>query len=304
MLALQATVSALALSVGGYLVSSVEWLSPFVPMRLRSFFFLPWRSTVQAVITSFLTAASLGAAAQAPVSVPEPLGTTAAPARPADFLTPAFHKQRRELLRAQLPLRGVAVVFAAPVRNRANDVDYVYHQSPDFHYLTGYEEPDAVLLLFKEPRTVGGQAGQTEALFAQPRNPEREQWTGRRLGAAGAKNQLDLQFTADNKDFAAAGIHWADFDQILFTELPADTRDDPANPADLHKLVRTFREQAGVPADYNPNLTTLNTIIRHNGLRNAKRVAEYLNGQIQENPLLAQAPLIGAYLAATTSAGR
>ena len=227
-----------------------------------------------------------------------------APVRPTDLLSPAFHRQRRELLRAQLPPQGVAVVFAAPVRNRANDVDYVYHQNPDFYYLTGYVEPDAVLVLFREPRTVGGRAGITEALFTQPRNPAREQWTGRRLGAAGAKMQLALQFAADNQAFATAGIRWAEFDRVLFTELPADTRDDPANPADLHSLVATFRQQAGVPAGYTPAISALNNAIRRNGIRNAKAVAAYLTSQVTETPGLANAPLVRAYLAATTDAAR
>ena len=59
-----------------------------------------------------------------------------------------FHKSRREALRAKLPANSVAVVFANPTRNRANDVDYVYHQDPNFFYLTGWREPQAVLLLF------------------------------------------------------------------------------------------------------------------------------------------------------------
>ncbi|UOQ72998.1 aminopeptidase P N-terminal domain-containing protein [Hymenobacter cellulosilyticus] len=109
----------------------------------------------------------------------------AAAERPTDFLDPAFHRQRRELLRQALPARSVAVFFAAPVRNRANDVDFIYHQDPDFYYLTGYTEPHAVLVLFKEPQTIGGQSGVTEALFTQPRDPQRESWTGRRLGAEG-----------------------------------------------------------------------------------------------------------------------
>ncbi|WP_226163617.1 aminopeptidase P N-terminal domain-containing protein [Hymenobacter terricola] len=262
------------------------------------------RQTAQVLIGGGLVLAGFTAAAQTPASIPEPITEAPVPARPTDFLTPAFHKQRRELLRAQLPPHGVAVVFAAPVRNRANDVDYVYHQNPDFHYLTGYEEPDAVLLLFKEPRTVGGQAGVTEALFTQPRNPAREQWTGRRLGAGGAKFQLALQFAADNKDFADAGIKWADFEHVLVTDLPADTRDDFANSADLHNLIATFRQQAGVPADYNPAVAAFNNIIRRNGIRNAKRVTDYLTGQVKENPALGTAPLIKAYLAATSDAAR
>ncbi|WP_460503832.1 aminopeptidase P N-terminal domain-containing protein, partial [Hymenobacter agri] len=130
---------------------------------------LPARQLAYGLLAGSLGLGALPAVAQAPTSIPEPIVEYPAPARPTDFLTPAFHKQRRELLRGQLPPHSVAVVFAAPVRNRANDVNYVYHQNPDFHYLTGYEEPDAVLLLFAEPRTVGGQPGVTEALFTQPR---------------------------------------------------------------------------------------------------------------------------------------
>ena len=274
-------------------------------LQLLSRFQLLLRLRLSArVITGGLLLAALPAAAQAPAAIPEPIVEYPAPARPTDFLTPAFHKQRRELLRAQLPPHSVAVLFAAPVRNRANDVDFVYHQNPDFHYLTGYEEPDAVLLLFAEPRTLGGQPGVTEALFAQPRDPARESWTGRRLGAAGAKMQLALQYAADNKGFADAGVQWADFDKVLFDNLPADTRDDFSNPADLHSLVATFRQQARLPADYSPAVAEFNSLIRRNGIRNAKRVTGYLTSQMKETPALGTTPLIRAYLAAPTDAAR
>ena len=265
---------------------------------------LPARRAAQLLLGGGLSLGTLPAAAQAPTSIPEPIVEYPAPARPTDFLSPAFHRQRRELLRAQLPPHSVAVVFAAPVRNRANDVDFVYHQNPDFHYLTGYEEPDAVLLLFAEPRTVSGQPGVTEALFTQPRNPAREQWTGRRLGAAGTKTQLALQYTADDTDFAASGLQWADFDKILFDNLPTDTRDDARNPADLHNLVATFRQQAGLPADYNSDVNALRNDLRRYGLVNARGIISYLNSQVKENAALGADPLIRDYLAATTDAAR
>ncbi|MBT8272965.1 MAG: aminopeptidase P N-terminal domain-containing protein, partial [Bacteroidia bacterium] len=63
---------------------------------------------------------------------------------PTDYLSSEFHKNRREALRQKMPENSVAVFFANPVRNRANDVDYVYHQDPNFYYLTGYKEPHAV----------------------------------------------------------------------------------------------------------------------------------------------------------------
>ena len=72
---------------------------------------------------------------------------------PTDFLSKEFHKSRRDALRAKMPPNSVAVVFANPLRNRANDVDYVFHQDPNFYYLTGYREPNGVLVLFSDNQT-------------------------------------------------------------------------------------------------------------------------------------------------------
>jgi len=247
--------------------------------------------------------AALAKTAPLPAARPV-LAMAPAPPRPADFLSPAFHRERRERVRALLPPHGVAVLFASPVRNRANDVNFIYHQSPDFYYLTGYEEPDAVLLLFKEPRTVGGQPGVTEALFGLPRDPAAEQWTGRRRGAANVREVLGLQFAADNTAFAAAGIGWADFDQILFLDLPADTRDDPKDPADLASLVATFRQQSGLPATYDPARTVIQKTLKRYGLTQADDARIFLQELLVERPALATDPSVKAYLAATTRAER
>jgi len=276
-------------------------LNYYVAARLQS----PFSSKAlrRVLGLSGLLLASLGSQAQKTPALP-PLAMAPAPPRPSDFLSPAFHKQRRELLRQKLPAKGVAVVFAAPVRNRANDVNFIYHQNPDFYYLTGYDEPDAVLVLFKEPRTVGGQAGVTEALFVQPRDAAAEQWTGRRMGSEGAKSQLQLQYTADNKQFASAGIKWAEFDQILFTELPNDVRDDQRNPADLYNLVATFRQQSGLPADYNADRTLVYRLLKRYGNSNPKEVKAYLTSLVEDRPGLGDEPSVKAYLAATTDAAR
>ncbi|GAB3302731.1 aminopeptidase P family protein [Hymenobacter tenuis] len=228
----------------------------------------------------------------------------AGPDRPADFLSPSFHKQRRELLRQALPARSVAVLFAAPVRNRANDVDFTYHQNPDFYYLTGYDEPEAVLVLFKEPQTIKGQAGVTEALFVQPRDARAEQWTGRRLGTEGTKQQLQVQFVADNKEFAAAGIKWADFAEVAYLPLPADVRNDARNPADLYDLVATFRQQAALPPDMDPSVAQAHQMIQQYGLSGADRLRTFLQETAKTNASAAQDTYIQTYLAAKTDAER
>ncbi|MDO1499610.1 aminopeptidase P N-terminal domain-containing protein [Winogradskyella maritima] len=86
-----------------------------------------------------------------------------------------------------MPANSVAILFANPVRNRANDVDYVYHQDPDFYYLSGYHEPHAILLVFSEKQYTDDNQAYDEILFVQERNPRAEQWTGKRLGIEAQK---------------------------------------------------------------------------------------------------------------------
>ena len=52
----------------------------------------------------------------------------------------------------KLPNNSVAVLFSSPIRNRANDVDYEYHPDPNFYYLTGWNEPHSVLLIYSNPQ--------------------------------------------------------------------------------------------------------------------------------------------------------
>src|SRR5262245_45554832 len=99
------------------------------------------------------------------------------PDLPSDFLTKDFHKQRRQMVREKMPANSVAVYFAAPVRNRSNDVDYEYHQDADFYYLTGYKEPQAVLLIFKDKQKAANGSLYDEIIFVQMRDERAEMWT-------------------------------------------------------------------------------------------------------------------------------
>ncbi len=74
---------------------------------------------------------------------------------------------------------AVAVLPSAPVFVRNNDVDHEYRQDSDFFYLTGFDEPESVLVLDAEDRKV--------TLFVRPRDRDREVWDGPRAGVDGAK---------------------------------------------------------------------------------------------------------------------
>ena len=166
---------------------------------------------------------------------------------PTDFLTKEFHKDRREKLRAKLPLNSVAVFFANPIRNRANDVDYVYHQDPDFFYLSGYKEPDAVLFIFKDNQTANNGTQYNEILFVQPRNEQREMWTGRRLGEKGVKDVLGFSQAFNNTEFKRYDVNFSKFDKILFTDFFNDVRNDPSDSSDLFDLQAQFKAKINYP---------------------------------------------------------
>ncbi|MEQ8304570.1 MAG: aminopeptidase P N-terminal domain-containing protein [Cyclobacteriaceae bacterium] len=167
---------------------------------------------------------------------------------PSDFLSKDFHKDRREKLRNKLPKNSVAVFFANPIRNRANDVDFFYHQDPNFYYMTGYKEPHAVLLVFKENQTAANGTSYNEIIFVQPRDAMREMWTGRRLGDEGVKNKLGLEQSFNNTEFKKYAVDFSKFDQVLFYDFIDDVRDNPADSSDLYSLIQEFKVKVNYPS--------------------------------------------------------
>lgn len=173
------------------------------------------------------------------------------PDLPEDFLSKEWHKERRQKLREKLPANSVAVFFANAVRNRSNDVDYVYHQDPDFYYLTGYKEPDAALFVFKNKQTANNGTQYDEIIFVQPRNAQAEMWTGRRLGDEGTKTRLGLDQAFNNSEFKKYNVDFAAFDEILFFDFKNDVRDDPRDSSDLYSLIETFKVKVNYPSKAN-----------------------------------------------------
>jgi len=165
---------------------------------------------------------------------------------PQDFLEVEFHKKKRQAVIERLPENSVAVYFANPVRNRANDVDYIYHQDPDFYYLTGNSEPNSMLLLFSEPLN-----GTQEILFVQPHNERMELYNGPRLGVEGAKEKLGFDVVYENTEFQNFQLSFPDFDKVLFFQFQNDVRDAMFESGDLYDLINQFRSKGGIPSNYN-----------------------------------------------------
>jgi len=118
-----------------------------------------------------------------------------------DKIPAAEYKARRDKVKAALGANGLAVFFTNPVRNRNNDVDYRFRGDSNFLYLTGFEEPDAALVLAPGGFTVNGKKV-TEALFTNVSDPMSITWLGYRMGPENAVSLLGIEAAAPNKDFA------------------------------------------------------------------------------------------------------
>jgi Xaa-Pro aminopeptidase len=90
-----------------------------------------------------------------------------------------FARRRRQLMRV-MGRESIAILPAAPVRQRNNDVEYAYRQDSDFYYITGFGEPEAVAVL------IPGREQAEYILFVRDRDRARETWDGRRAGPDGA----------------------------------------------------------------------------------------------------------------------
>lgn len=112
-----------------------------------------------------------------------------------------FAKRRKQLMR-MVGDDGVALLPSAPVRTRSRDVEYRYRQDSDFYYLTGFAEPDAVMVL------APGRASGEFLLFCRDRDRDKERWDGYRAGPDGAVADFaaDDAFPIDDIDDILPGI--------------------------------------------------------------------------------------------------
>lgn len=199
-------------------------------------------------------------------------------AQKKDYLASEFHKEKRAQLRASMPDNSVAIFFSNAIRNRANDVNYIYHQDPNFYYLTGHKEPHAALLIFKEEQNVSEEKFD-EIIFVRGHDALKELYDGPRLGKDGASQQLGVAVTFENPSFKEFNIDFSKFDKVLFYDFKNDVR-DTEEEGDLFDLIAQFKEKAGYkqgelaiePQKNNLDVVTLDSLMRQ--LRGIKTKAE------------------------------
>ena len=163
-----------------------------------------------------------------------------------DLLPASFFKANREKFIEQMPAHSAAVFFANPIRNRSNDVDYQYSQNPNFYYLTGFRDPDAVLILFKDQKTFDENKGVKELLFIRPKNKSEEIWTGIRPSCEEASVITGIQSVYTTVQFKDFGIAFSKMEE-LWVEFPSQPNSEAFSKIALANLVEDFKQK--LPAD-------------------------------------------------------
>ena len=142
-------------------------------------------------------------------------------------LDPSLHRSRRQRLLNKLG-DGVLLLPTARDSIRNGDVHQEYRPGSDFHYLTGFPEPEAVLVAWRT-----SQRSHRAILFVRERDPERETWDGPRYGVRGVRSAFGLD------EGRVIGQLWQDLAELvplqgrLFHTLGQDAAFD-------QKLMATF----------------------------------------------------------------
>jgi Xaa-Pro aminopeptidase len=138
-----------------------------------------------------------------------------------------YAERRRRFLEA-MGRDAVAILQGAGLARRSGDTHFPFRQDSDFHYLTGFDHPNAIAVL----RTDGGPEF---ALFVEPRDPEAETWTGYRPGVDGARADHGADEAQPRESFLDALPKLLEPAQRLLHVLGCDARIDA-------RIVETLEE--------------------------------------------------------------
>jgi Xaa-Pro aminopeptidase len=189
-------------------------------------------------------------------------------------LSTDFYKGRRDALRQIMPSKSVFVLFASPERTFSGDVDYVYHQNPDMLYFSGYEEPNSLLYIFKDPQSAEGISNPfTEILFTTASDPSAVSYLGKKMGAEEAMKELGIQLAIEASDYESFPVDLSKFKMIITDRIPSDVRDGDT-PTSLSELLSTFMKKAGITAKPDNLSVLLSTYIAN--LKNDARHREFI----------------------------
>lgn len=129
---------------------------------------------------------------------------------------------RQDRLLAQCQPNSVCIIPAASLVTRSRDTEYLFRQDSDFWYLTGFEEPNAWLIMSNNHRY----GERYRAMVVQAKDKQAEIWQGKRLGAEAALSRFSLDEAFEEQELEEALLEAMQGQEHLYAPIGANEQHD------------------------------------------------------------------------------
>ncbi|KAH8730778.1 peptidase M24, structural domain-containing protein [Phaeosphaeriaceae sp. PMI808] len=186
--------------------------------------------------------------------------------------------ERRSKLAKELPPNSIAVLAANDIKYASGAVFYKFHQDPDFRYLTGFLEPDAVAIIEKL-----NEHEHEFHLYVQPKDPKVEAWEGPRSGVEAAEDVFNADVTGSIDDLPKLLPEIVNRSRNVYTDLPGSriTRHilsrylAGAEPSRTGGIANVFRDSKASIRPLRPLLNELRVIKSDAEIVNMRKAGQH-----------------------------
>ncbi|CAO2655583.1 Nn.00g043860.m01.CDS01 [Neocucurbitaria sp. VM-36] len=186
--------------------------------------------------------------------------------------------QRRAKLAQELPPNSIAVLASSDLKYASGAVFYKFHQDPDFLYLTGFKEPDALAIIEKLD-----DQEHTFHLYVRPKDPKVEAWEGPRSGIEAAEDVFNADVTGSIDDLPRLLPEVVKRSKNVYTDLPQSrmTRSilsrylAGTEPARTGGIANVFRDSEASVKPLRPLMNELRVIKSEAEVANMRKAGQH-----------------------------
>ncbi|KAF3006826.1 hypothetical protein E8E13_010594 [Curvularia kusanoi] len=197
-------------------------------------------------------------------------------------ITALEYYQRRQKLAEKLPPNSIAILAGADLKYASGAVFYKFHQDPDFLYLTGFKEQDAVAIIEKQEDD-----DHIFHLYVRPKNAKAEMWEGARSGIEAAEDVFNADVAGDVEHLPRILPEIITRSKNIFTDLPSArisknvlsrflSGSEPARIGGIQKVFRDARDENEISMKpLRPLLNELRVIKSDAEIENMRRAGQH-----------------------------
>jgi intermediate cleaving peptidase 55 len=193
-------------------------------------------------------------------------------------ITALEYFERRSKLAKELPSNSIAVLAANDLKYASGAVFYKFHQDPDFRYLTGFLEQDALAIIEKIDENE-----HAFHLYVRPKDARTEAWEGPRSGVEAAEDVFNADITGSIDDLPRLLPEIVARSTTVYTDLPQNRINKNlvsrylagAEPARTGGIANVFRDSKASIRPLRPLLNELRVIKSEAEITNMRRAGQH-----------------------------